>query len=144
MVLGRVADAAQIMLADSWPAAQFDVARPMHASVERRPDVQAAKCRLDAAMAGRKLALAARTKDVSIGVQYEHYPSSDANPQGSGNSYGVALQVPLFVRYQFDGEIRAAEAAIDTARENFEKTRDVAFGDVMQSWQSARAPRRRS
>jgi cobalt-zinc-cadmium efflux system outer membrane protein len=71
-------------------------------------------------------------------VQYEHYPSSDVNPQGSGNSYGVALQIPLFVRYQFDGEIRAAEAAVDAASENLEKTRDLAFGDVMSSWQNAR------
>ncbi|MBZ0093381.1 MAG: TolC family protein [Sulfuricellaceae bacterium] len=137
MVLGRIADAAQITLADSWPALQFDVAKPVRASVERRPDVQAAKLRLDAAIAGRKLALASRTRDVTIGVQYEHYPSNDANPQGSGNSYGVALQVPLFVRYQFDGEIRAAEAAIDTARENLEKSRDLAFGDAMQSWRNA-------
>lgn len=139
LVLGRGADATQITLADSWLAAKFDVARPLQASLEQRPDIRAARLRLDAAQAGRKLALASRTRDVTVGVQYEHYPGSDANPQGSGNSYGVALQMPLFVRYQFDGEIRAAEAAIDMARENLEKTRDLAFGDAMQSWQNARA-----
>jgi cobalt-zinc-cadmium efflux system outer membrane protein len=139
LVLGRIAYATQITLADSWPATQFNVGRPAQASIEQRPDVRAAKLRLEAAAAGRKLALASRTRDVSIGVQYEHYPSSDANPQGSGNSYGIALQIPLFVRYQFDGEIRAAEAAIDTARENLEKTRDLALSDLMQSWQNAHA-----
>jgi len=139
LVLGRIAYAAQITLADRWPATQFDVGRPIQASIEQRPDVRAAMFRLEAALAQRKLAHASRTRDVSIGLQYEHYPNNDANPQGSGNSYGVALQIPLFVRYQFDGEIRAAEAAIDTARENLEKTRDLAFSDLMQSWQNARA-----
>ncbi|MDD5241793.1 MAG: TolC family protein [Sulfuricella sp.] len=139
LVLGQAANAAQITLADSWPTAQFDVAKPIKLSMEQRPDVLAAKLRLDAALAGRQLARALRTRDVSVGVQYEHYPSSDANPQGSGNSYGIALQIPLFVRHQFDGEIRAAESAVDAARENLEKTRDMAFGDLMNSWQNARA-----
>lgn len=139
LLLGRAAYSTGITLADGWPAAQFDVVRPVQASLEQRPDVQAARLRFEAALAGRKLALASRTMDVSVGVQYEHYPSSEANPQGSGNSYGVALQIPLFVRHQFDGEIRAAEAAVDTARENLEKTRDLALGDLMNSWQSARS-----
>jgi cobalt-zinc-cadmium efflux system outer membrane protein len=96
--------------------------------------VKSARAHLDAAIANRKLALASRTRDVSVGVQYEHYPSSDTNSAGSGNSYGVAVQIPLFVRYHYDGEIRAAEAAVDSARETLEKTREAARADAVTAW----------
>ncbi|GAO36740.1 transporter [Sulfuricella sp. T08] len=140
LVLGQITYATQIKLADSWPALQFNAAAPSpEALIERRPDVLAAKSRVDAAFVARKLALASRTRDVTVGVQYEHFPLSDANPQGSGNSYGIAVQIPLFARYTFDGEIRAAEAAVDSAQENLEMTRDLARNDLVKSWQDARS-----
>lgn len=139
LVLGQIAYATQIRLADSWPALQFNATAPPETLIERRPDVLAAKSRVDAAFVARKLALASRTRDVTVGVQYEHFPTSDTNPQGSGNSYGIAVQIPLFARHTFDGEIRAAEAAVDLAQENFEKTRDLALNDLVRSWQDARA-----
>jgi cobalt-zinc-cadmium efflux system outer membrane protein len=139
LVLGQAAYANQIKLTDSWPATQINLDTPVEALVERRPDMLATKSRLDAAMASRKLALASRTRDVSVGVQYEHFPASDANSQGSGNSFGIAVQIPLFVRYQFDGEIRAAEIALNAAEENLEKTRDLARGDLIRNADEARA-----
>jgi cobalt-zinc-cadmium efflux system outer membrane protein len=39
----------------------------------------------------------------------------------------------LFVRYHYDGEIRAAEAALDAARETLEKTRDAARADAARA-----------
>ena len=139
LALGKIAYATQIRLADGWPATQFNATTPPEELIERRSDVLAAKSRLDAAMASRKLALASRSRDVSVGAQYEHWPTSKANAQGTGNSYGVAVQIPLFVRYQFDGEIRAAEVAVDTARQTLEKTRDLARSDLLKSWEDARA-----
>lgn len=139
LVLGKIAYATQIRLVDGWPTTQFNATTPPEELIERRSDVLAAKSRLDAAMASRKLALASRSRDVSVGVQYEHWPTSEANTQGTGNSYGVAVQIPLFVRYQFDGEIRAAEVAVDTARQTLEKTRDLARSDLLKSWEDARA-----
>ena len=139
LVLGKIAYATQIRLVDGWPATQFNATTPPEELIERRSDVLAAKSRLDAAMASRKLALASRSRDVSVGVQYEHWPTSEANTQGTGNSYGVAVQIPLFVRYQFDGEIRAAEVAVDTARQTLEKTRDLARSGLLKSWEDARA-----
>lgn len=139
LALGKIAYATQIRLADSWPTTQFNATTPPEELIERRSDVLAANSRLDAAMAARKLTLASRSRDVSVGIQYEHWPTSKANAQGTGNSYGVAVQIPLFVRYQFDGEIRAAEVAVDTARENLEKTRDLARSDFRKSWEDARA-----
>ena len=93
---------AQLPLADGWPAM----------------------------VAAGTLALAARTRDVSVGVQAEHYPASAGNPQGSGNSFGISLQVPLFLRYQYDGEIRSAQAALDLAQENLEQARILARAEL--------------
>lgn len=136
-MLGQIDYAKRIKLADSWPTSRFSATTPSDTSIERRADVLAAKSRLDAAMTARKLALAARTRDVSIGVQYEHFPASFANPQGGGNSYGIAVQIPLFVRYEFDGEIRAAEAGVDAAQEVLEKARDQARTELMKNWEDA-------
>jgi cobalt-zinc-cadmium efflux system outer membrane protein len=127
MILGDVREADLLYASDPWPApagSGVDVA--IDRRIEARPDVKAARARLDAAIEGRRLALASRTRDISVGMQFEHAPSSDANPTGSGNSYGISVQIPLFVRYRFEGEIRAAEAAVDSARETLEKVRDAA------------------
>ena len=127
---------AQLPLADGWPAvvattlAQDD---PAEAAIARRPDVMAAQARVAAALSAHKLALAARTRDVSIGVQAEHYPASASNPQGSGNSFGISLQVPLFLRYQYDGEIRSAQVALDLAQENLEQARILARAELSRS-----------
>ncbi len=139
LVLGQTSSATAISLTDSWPAMQFTEVEPSVALIEQRADVLAAKARLDAALAARKLARASRSRDVSVGVQYEHFPPSDSNPQGSGNSYGVAVQVPIFARYSFDGEIKLAEAVVTQAQENLEKARDMARNDLANSWQNAHA-----
>lgn len=136
--LGQAAYAEQIKLIDTWPVTQVTTSALSENLIEQRPDVLAAKARLNASVAAQKLALAARTRDISVGLQYEHYPITKVNPQGSGNSYGVAIQIPLFVRHQFEGEIRVAESAVDTAQENLEKTRDIARIDLMKNWEDAR------
>src|SRR5471032_2262870 len=108
-------------------------------ALSRRPDVLAAQARFDAAQAARKLALAARSADVTVGLQFEHYPTSITNPQGSGNSFGIALQIPLFVRYGYDGEIRAADVALDTARENMHQERVQARSELELSEERVRS-----
>lgn len=113
------------------------------AAIERRADIAAARARLQAARSSRDLALAGRTRDVTVGVQFEHYPASSANPQGSGNSIGIAVQVPLFVRYGMQGEIRSAEAALDAAGENLAKARQAAQADVARARAQAEAGARR-
>lgn len=134
-LIGAVPQASVLHADGNWPdPAQSLRAASLDEKIEQRPDVKSARARLDAAIANRKLALASRTRDVSVGVQYEHYPSSDTNSAGSGNSYGVAVQIPLFVRYHYDGEIRAAEAAVDSARETLEKTREAARADAATAW----------
>ena len=112
-------------------------ALPDDSALARRPDVQAAQDRLEAARAARKLALAQRSSDVTVGLQFEHYPASAANPQGSGNSYGVALQIPLQWRYAYQGEIRAAEVALDIAAENLDKAKRQARAELLLGGEQA-------
>jgi len=119
--------------ADSWPAldeATLPSAQSVQTIVDRRADVLAAAARVDAATAGTKLAESLRTRDVSVGVQYEHYPQPRSNDNSSGNTLGVSLQVPLFTRYYYEGEIGASLAALDTAKENLARTRAAAEADV--------------
>jgi cobalt-zinc-cadmium efflux system outer membrane protein len=97
-----------------------------------------------AAEAARDLARAGRTRDVTVGVQFEHYPVSPTNTQGSGNSVGIAVQMPLFVRYTMQGEIRAAEAALDAANDNLDKVRQAARAEVDGARAQAQAATRRA
>lgn len=113
-VPGTLAD--NRLVAD-WPSLDAPVP-PFNPDVlQRRPDVTAAEARLAAAASQRDLARAGRVPDVTVGVQYEHYPISETNTTGSGNSYGAFVSIPLFVRHSYGGEARRAEvdyyAALD-------------------------------
>lgn len=137
------ADAGSGALSTAATAAAAADGRNDSAAIERRADIAAARARLQAARSSRELALAGRTRDVTVGVQFEHYPASSTNPQGSGNSIGIAVQVPLFVRYGMQGEIRSAEAALDAAGENLAKARQAAQAEVARARAQAEAGARR-
>jgi cobalt-zinc-cadmium efflux system outer membrane protein len=86
-----------------------------------------------AADAALRLALALRTRDITVGLQAEHWPQSATNTQGSGNSFGIAVQFPLFLRNQFQGEIRNAQVAADSAAVNLDKVRAAAASELARS-----------
>ncbi len=94
--------------------------------IDRRPDVVAARSRVDAATQARDLAAAARTRDVSVGVAFDHWPTTAANSSGTGNTVSVSVTVPLFVRHGFEGEVARAEADLDNARETLRRVREAA------------------
>jgi cobalt-zinc-cadmium efflux system outer membrane protein len=136
LALGRVADARQLRAADPWPAPQADDAAGddyLEAAIANRADVRAAQSRVRAADAALRLAQALRTRDVTVGIQAEHWPQSATNTQGSGNSVGIAVQVPLFVRNQYQGEIRNAQVAAESARTTLDKARAVARSELVRS-----------
>jgi cobalt-zinc-cadmium efflux system outer membrane protein len=138
-------DAAALSAAGDWPTA-LPPAVPeaaADAAIEARADVAAARARVQAARTAHELALAGRTRDLTVGVQLDHYPASAANPQGSGNSIGVSVQVPLFVRYAMQGEIRSAAAALDAAEENLARTRQNARAEIGKARAQAEAGARR-
>lgn len=95
-------------------------------AIERRADVRAARQRVEQADALRQLASAQRTRDVSVGVQFEHYP-----PDGS-RTFGVFLSVPIFVGNDYRGDIAKAEAVYLAAQQQLESVRIAATNDVLR------------
>lgn len=112
---------------DAWPVPQAMAAMDVDQLIERRPDVRAARARIEAAEAARELARSLRTRDVSVGVQYERFPDNFGN---SANSYGVAFSIPLFTRYYFEGEIAQAQSAYNSTSDNLERTRAAARTEI--------------
>ncbi|MFA6041208.1 MAG: TolC family protein [Methylophilus sp.] len=93
-----------------------------------RPDLLAADSRLKQAEDNRKLAESLKTRDITIGVQYERYPG-----QGLGNgenTFGAAVTIPLFTNYQYQGEIAKAESLINTAQGLKAQTKAQAIGEI--------------
>lgn len=132
IVLARllVIDAnAPLVAVDAWPT--WEQSEPemstvaMNDLIDAQPVVKAAQLRFNAAQTFAQLVHAQRTRDVSIGVQYEHYPASQvANSAGTGNSFGVSVQWPLFINNYFDGDIKSAEATQEAARAELERVRE--------------------
>ena len=125
-LIGREQDAKALVAGDDWPRL---AALPDELAVtDGRPDIAAARRRIDAAEADRDLARAKRTRDVTVGVQYER------NQQNSPlNSYGVGVSVPLFVWHGHEGDIARAEADLQTSRELYGRQRAVATGEIAQA-----------
>ncbi len=126
-LIGAESHADTIRAVTPWPQAEgaatsTGTREQLEARLEGRPDVRAARARVAAADKARELAQSLRTRDVSVGVQYEHWPNrADANNQGTGNSFGVAFSVPLFVRHNNEGEVARAQADWYAARDAQER-----------------------
>lgn len=142
-LLGLRVSPSSVFASDGWPIAtpasleNYLLNNPQ--IIENRPDVLSAKAKLEAATAGRKLAIASRTRDLLVGIQFEHYPINQSNQLGSGNSVGISVQIPIFIRHEFQGEIHFAEAAMDAASENLEKIKEAAKNEMELILESARA-----
>ena len=113
-LIGRQAEAGSLVAKDGWP--QLDNTDPVPPSIEGLPDIAAARQRTAAAEADRDLARARRTRDVTVGVQYERNMWSDPN-----NSLGVGVSVPLFLWHAHEGEIARAESEFDIARQQYDQ-----------------------
>jgi outer membrane protein, heavy metal efflux system len=128
-LIGAEREAARIRAADSWPEVELPQNTPeLERVLDARADVQAARARVEAAEKNRELARALRTRDVTAGIQYERFPGDTAN-----NSYGFSVSVPLFTNYYYEGEIRHAEVDLQAARDNLERTRALALGEIGKS-----------
>lgn len=139
LLIGAEDEALSIKAVDSWPVVT-SLPGEMNADlIEQRADVRAALARADAARVARDLARSQRTRDVSFGVQYDHYPSSPSNTAGNGNFYGISVSIPLFARYNFEGEIRRAESDYAAAMEALDRTRALARSAEARSYSDVRA-----
>ncbi len=93
--------------------------------ISRRPDVQAAQRRLQAATARIGVAIGDRLPSVFISGTYgTQRPSFDGLFDKSGEVYTaqVGVSLPLFSGGRIAGEERAARAAADAARAQYEQT----------------------
>lgn len=119
-LLGNRLPSAQLDTSDDWPAA----APAPAGDTGERPDLLAARQRTQQASALRELARAQRTRDVSVGVQYEH-AAANANNAYSTASYGLSVSVPLFLGYDYRGDIARSEADYTAAEQQLVATRSA-------------------
>ncbi|GLR25684.1 TolC family protein [Limnobacter litoralis] len=129
-LIGMANQPGNLRLAQPWPSKVDSPSGENQQDTPEQPEVEAAKDRLKAASKAVELSKALRTRDITLAVQYEHYPTSPSNMQGSGNSVGVAVQFPLFVWYDYDGEILAAQAVQNQLEEDAQRIRAESSADV--------------
>lgn len=110
-LLGAEMQREQMATRGEWPAVMsHQEAEKLTGSLaERRPDVQAARARLSAAKQAVELARAQRTRDFSVGLQYER------NNPTVVNSVGAGIAIPLFTGNDFEGDIRRSMAEMTQA-----------------------------
>ncbi len=127
-VIGLDADAASLSAIDSWPAAARADAAAVEQAIESRPDVLAAKARVEAAEKLRDLARAQRTRDFTLGAQYERFPGNLP-----ADSVGFGVAVPLFTGYDFSGDIQKAEVDRYSAMDALARARAVAGNELRRA-----------
>ncbi len=121
-----------------WPTRQAMESVPQETifpSVEARADVRAAVQRLEAARAALDVASAQKSRDITLGTSFDHYPGT------STRLLEFRAQVPLngfLGSYNFQGEIVRAQAQLNLAEDTLEKTRRLAAVDFQRLQQDQR------
>lgn len=130
-LIGVEAEAAQLRASDPWPTERIDTSAAEQAigqRLDQRPDVRAAQARVEAAERQRDLARSLRTRDVSIGAQYERFPGTIPT-----NSIGVGIAFPLLIGNDYSGDIQRAEVQRYAALDALAKVRAVAGNEVRRA-----------
>ena len=131
-LLTGTSNASTLRVAADWPLLQTmqvmspDATLP---SVEARADVRAALQRVDAARAALDSAAAQKTRDITLGTSFDHYPGT------STRLLEFRVQMPLngfLGSYNFQGEIAKAQAQLNQAEDTLEKTRRIAMADIQR------------
>ncbi|HTR00673.1 MAG TPA: TolC family protein [Candidatus Acidoferrum sp.] len=120
--IGATDAGTSLVAVDEWPAVS-DAKTGI--GVDQRPDVRAAAARNEQSMAAVELARSQQTRDVTVNVQYEHYPQPGLYP----NTVGVGFSVPLFAWHHYQGEVSRAEADHMIAEEALRNTRVAAVAE---------------
>jgi cobalt-zinc-cadmium efflux system outer membrane protein len=128
-LLALEAEALELRAADPWPPLERADTAAVEQAIDARPDVAAARARVEAAEKLRDLARAQRTRDVTIGAQYERWL-----PGGTPtNSFGLGVSVPLFTGYDFSGDIQKAEVDRYAALDALARTRAIARNELARA-----------
>lgn len=120
LLLGQEELAPRLATGGDWPTPAL--AGPDSTAVDQaiaaRADTGAATARVEAARQGVALTRAQRSRDITIGVEYEHQPQDAAR-----NTLGLGISIPLFLGNDYRGEIRRAHADLGAAEDQLERVR---------------------
>jgi cobalt-zinc-cadmium efflux system outer membrane protein len=123
-LIGMESTTAGLVATDDFPAVETPGEMPDDAALLQRPGLQAAQARVRMAEKQRELARAQQTRDITVGVQYEHFPTD------TRNSIGAGVSIPLFTNYQYQGEIARAEVNLTAATEDLERQKALAVAEI--------------
>ncbi len=126
-VLDLAPNTEQLRAIDEWPEPPAKTDIEPTPDLRHRPDMLAAAARVHQAEAVLALAQAQRKRDVTVGVQFEHYP-----PDAS-RTFGFGISVPLFTGNNYSGEIARANADLDSATTQRDKVRIAAESEIAQA-----------
>ncbi len=119
LALAQVTQLKGALKADAvWPAAAVPALSAVNE--DQRPDVRAARLRLEAAQAAQEGAQALRQRDLTLGTSFDHVPGT------STRLLEVRVQVPLtgvLGNYGYEGEQARAQAQLQQAQDQLDKTR---------------------
>ncbi len=127
-MIGAERAAYELQATDAWPAPEQADAAAVDEAIETRPDVLAAKARVEAAEKLRDLAKAQRTRDVTFGAQYERFPGTLPT-----NSVGFGVSIPLFTGYDYSGDIQKAEVDRYAALDAMSRSRAIAATELRRA-----------
>lgn len=134
-MIGEDRAASELRAADQWPERIRTEPSDIERGIDFRPDVLAARARLEAAEKLRELARALRTRDVTVGALLYRFPGSNFPGQNPNSAYtvGVGVAFPLFTGYDYSGEIGRAEVERDAALDALERARAIAGNDIRRA-----------
>ncbi len=143
ILIGRSTDAENLSCADDWPGASNASPPPVDRSpqLENRADVRAATARVAAAEAALEVARSLGKRDVTVGLQFEHYPT--VGDQAPNNTWGLSVAIPLFASHRYEGEFIRAASELDQARDQAERTRALAKADAIRTENEFRTAKER-
>jgi outer membrane protein, heavy metal efflux system len=127
-LMGTAVDSNPLRATDDWPAVMATPVEP-NAALDQRPDIMAAQARIQQAQQAQQLARAQRTRDISVGLQYEHNMTGTSAP----NAWTVSVTIPLFLRSKYEGEIVRATVDLEIAKESLHRTSSKAAFELQQA-----------
>lgn len=127
-MIGAEAEAPELRAVDPWPSLERADPAVVEQAIDARPDVAAARDRVAAAERLRDLARAQRTRDITVGAQYERFPGSLPV-----NSVGFGVSIPVFTGNDFSGDIQKAEVDRYAALDALARARAIAGNELRRA-----------
>jgi cobalt-zinc-cadmium efflux system outer membrane protein len=142
LLLGWPENSLEITATETWAQANNAITKAgqeqlVTQAIERRPDLQAARVRIDQAEKMLTLANRLAIPDVTVNTFYQRDPGNFFT-----DSYGVGFSVPLPLFYRQEGEISKAHVALSASELAVKQVEQGVRADVMKAlsaWQSADA-----